>query len=286
MIYGYRPGLSQTQNAKKIKMDDYGKAIEWNDRLEELIADDGERALCYSWLHGKSEQLYSYRNNFIALPVIVMSTLAGTASIGSDSLFKGFEYAPVVIGLTSITVGVLNTIGQYFSWAKRSEGHRIAHISYAKLYRFISTELSLPRKERMKANDLLKVVRENGDRLAETAPMIPQLIIEVFQKHFTDPEISKPEIANGLEKIYIYKETVDEFGKSVPVLKKMTLDKNTNVSVSSATSVLKSIMSRSPPKFSPDKSPKLSAGTGLGPESLQISVENPMLKKASEESKE
>jgi hypothetical protein len=257
------------------KLDDYGKTIEWNDRLEELIADDGERALCYSWLHGKAEHLYSYRNNFIALPVIVLSTLAGTASIGSDSLFQGFEFAPVIIGLTSITVGVLNTVGQYFSWAKRSEGHRIAHISYAKLYRFISTELSLPRRERMKANDLLKVVRENSDRLAETAPNIPQLIIETFQHHFTDPEISKPEIANGLEKIYIYKEMMDDAGNSIPVLKKMALDKTTNVSVTSATSVLKSILSRnSPPKHlgSP-----MASGTGL--DALPV-VENPMRKAA------
>ena len=260
------------------KLDDYGKTIEWNDRLEELIADDGERALCYSWLHGKAEHLYSYRNNFIALPVIVLSTLAGTASIGSESLFQGFEFAPVVIGLTSITVGVLNTIGQYFSWAKRSEGHRIAHISYAKLYRFISTELSLPRRERMKANDLLKVVRENSDRLAETAPNIPQLIIETFQHHFTDPEISKPEIANGLEKIYIYKEMMDDAGNSIPVLKKMALDKTTNVSVTSATSVLKSILSRnSPPKHL--GSPVASAASGTGLDSLPV-VENPMRKAA------
>jgi hypothetical protein len=198
--------------------------IAWNDRLEELIADEGEKSLCYSWLHNKSEALYSYRNNFIALPVIVLSTLAGTASIGSDSLFAGSaQIASVVIGLVSISVGVLNTIGQYFSWAKRAEGHRIAHITYQKLYRFIATEMSLPRLERMKASDLLKVVREEYDRLAETSPMINMQIINMFSAKFDSgyPGVARPEIANGLEKIYIYKEQLDpETGNSKPSLKK------------------------------------------------------------------
>lgn len=194
--------------------------IEYNERLEELIAEEGEKALCYSWMHSKAEALYSYRNNFIALPVIVLSTLAGTASIGSDSLFGDSPFASVGIGLVSITVGVLNTIGQYFSWAKRAEGHRIAYIMYQKLYKFISVEMSLPRRERMSATDLLKVVREEVDRLAETSPSLPSNIILQFQNNFKKyTDVARPEITNGLEKIYIFQEQFDNEGKLIPKLK-------------------------------------------------------------------
>jgi hypothetical protein len=31
--------------------------IEYNERLEELIAEEGEKALCYSWMHSKAEAL-------------------------------------------------------------------------------------------------------------------------------------------------------------------------------------------------------------------------------------
>lgn len=197
--------------------------IEYNERLEELIAEEGEKSLCYSWMHAKAEALYSYRNNFIALPVIVLSTLAGTASIGSNSLFGDSPFASVGIGLVSITVGVLNTIGQYFSWAKRSEGHRIAYIMYQKLYKFISVEMSLPRKERMSATDLLKVVREEVDRLAETSPSLPMNIITQFQKNFFRyTDVARPEITNGLEKIYIFQEQFDNEGKLVAKLKQQS----------------------------------------------------------------
>ena len=71
---------------------------------------------------------------------------------------------------------------------------------------------------------------------------------------------------------------MDDAGNSIPVLKKMALDKTTNVSVTSATSVLKSILSRnSPPKHL--GSPVASAASGTGLDSLPV-VENPMRKAA------
>jgi hypothetical protein len=144
--------------------------------------------------------------------------------IGSDSLFGDSPFASVGIGLVSITVGVLNTVGQYFSWAKRAEGHRIAYIMYQKLYKFISVEMSLPRRERMSATDLLKVVREEVDRLAETSPSLPAQIITQFQNNFKKyTDVSRPEITNGLEKIYIFREQFDNEGKLIPKLKQTSL---------------------------------------------------------------
>lgn len=222
--------------------------VEWNDRLEELIAEEGEKCLCFAWLHGRSEALYSYRNNFIALPVIVLSTLAGTASIGAEGLFGKTDWAAVGIGLVSISVGILNTVGQYFSWAKRSEGHRIAHIVYQKLYRFISVELSLPRKERMAAGDLLKVVREQYDRLSETSPLIPDKIINEFRARFKDyTDVAKPEITNGLEKVYIYSEVKAVDGTSTPLLKLRPAPSNKGVKGMSLAKVVDALKQRSSP---------------------------------------
>jgi hypothetical protein len=181
--------------------------IHWNQQLEEILSREGERALCYSWLHLKSQTRFAKLDTNIALPVIVLSTIAGTGSIASQSLFGVSQAANVIIGVISLSVGVMNTISNYFGFAKRSEAHRIAGTTYAKIHKFILIELSLPRKERMKAKDALKIIRDQLERLNEISPQIPEQIIADFNSKFHDQtDVSKPEITNGLDPIHVYVE--------------------------------------------------------------------------------
>jgi len=187
-------------------MEDNTNDVSWHSQLERVISDEGERCLCFSWLHGKSQKMFSKLNTMISIPVIVMSTIAGSASIGSANLFSNATIAGVSIGAVSLMVGVLNTISSYFGWAKRAEAHRIAAVTYEKVYRFILIELAMPREERMVARDMLKVVRDQCDRLQETSPQIPDQVILEFKKKFGDstPDLKKPEITNGLDPIFVY----------------------------------------------------------------------------------
>ena len=186
--------------------------IHWNQQLEQILSKEGERALCYSWLHNKSQAMVSKYDTNIALPVIVLSTVAGTGSIASQSLFGQSQTANLIIGLISLSVGIMNTVSNYFGFAKRSEAHKISAITYAKIHKFIVIELSLPRNERMKAKDMLKIIREQLERLAETSPQIPEPIIKQFNEKFHDQkDVSKPEITNGLDPIHVYIENSEAF---------------------------------------------------------------------------
>ena len=182
--------------------------LTYTKELENILSSQGEKCLCYRWLHDRAEALTSYRNRFIALPVIILSTLTGAASIGSATLFaNNVQLASIVIGSISLGVGVLNTVGEFFAFAKRAEGHRYASNNYSKLYRFLQIELALAPEERMSARDLLKTTRDQLQRLEEVSPQIPQSIINEFQRRFPkadNPELSMPEITNGLEPIYVY----------------------------------------------------------------------------------
>ena len=93
------------------RMEMTGEFVDWNSQLETILASEAERCLCYSVLHRLSEQRYSALNNYIALPCIILSTLAGTASVGSETLFGGGAVASIGIGAVSICVGILNTLG-------------------------------------------------------------------------------------------------------------------------------------------------------------------------------
>ncbi len=185
---------------------DKPKAIHWTEMLEEYFASTGEKAHCLSWCHKRAEAMYSNRKTLIDLPVIVISGVTGFLSAGSTSMFSDPKSSSIALGVASLFVSILNTAGSYYGWAKRAEGHRISAIHYARLYRFISVELALPREERMQPNDFLKYVKDQYDRLQEISPLLPPEVITEFQAKFAkETEISKPEEANGLEKITVFR---------------------------------------------------------------------------------
>ena len=189
---------------------DKPKNIHWTEMLEEYFASTGEKAHCLSWCHKRAEAMYSNRKTLIDLPVIVISGVTGFLSAGSTTMFSDPAASSIALGVASLFVSVLNTAGSYYGWAKRSEGHRISAIHYARLYRFISVELALPRDERMQPNDFLKYVKDQYDRLQEISPLLPPEVIAEFQTKFAnETEISKPEEANGLEKITVYRNDVN-----------------------------------------------------------------------------
>lgn len=178
--------------------------ITWNDALEKLIAEEAERCTGQSWLHNECEQTFSRRTTWIALPVIVLSTLNGFLSGSSQMIFSNPTSSSIGIGGVSLFTGVLSTIGSYFAWAKRTEAHRISAIQYQKLSRFLAIELTLPKKERIHAKDILKIMREQVERLLEISPAIPDFIQEKYKKIFKDIKgVAHPQIIGGLHKVII-----------------------------------------------------------------------------------
>jgi hypothetical protein len=184
--------------------DEQKRDITYHEALENLIAHEAERCAGLSWMHGRSEAYYSVRNTGVTLPTIVLSTLVGFLSGTSSSIFSDATMGSIGIGSVSLFTGVLSTIGTFFSFAKKAEGHRIASIQYSKISRFLSIELTLPRSERMAAADLLKMTKDNIERQIETSPPIPDAIISEFKRKFKDTkDIAIPEVANGIHKVYV-----------------------------------------------------------------------------------
>lgn len=181
--------------------------IAWQEQLERYFCDVGEKAHSLGWLHKQAEARYSRMKNFTDLPVIILGVLNGATSIGSNSLFNDAKIASVGVGAIALLTAILSTVSSFFGWARRAEAHRIAALQYAKLYRTLSLQMSLPRHERMSPSDLLKFTKEAYDRMAETAPLIPPEIIAEYKRKFGGPKyehITRPEESNGLEAITVY----------------------------------------------------------------------------------
>jgi hypothetical protein len=179
----------------------------WHSSLEELVKKEAERSLALRWAHDESQRWCATWNTRLMFPAIILSLLGGAGATGSQSILP-FEGATTLIGIVSLSVGVLQTIQNYFAFSKRSESHRIASLQYGKIHAYLALQLALPRVERLKPEDLVEYLKAETERLAEIAPQIPQAIRELFHKKFGTPETAVPVILNGLEKVEIVQEAL------------------------------------------------------------------------------
>jgi len=178
--------------------------VSWNDSLETLIGQEGEKCSGLAWLYTESERYYGGMNNYIAIPVIVLSTVTGFISGSSEILFRNPSVASIGIGGVILFTGILSTVGSYFSWAKKTEACRITALQYSKLLKFISIEMTLPKQERIRARDMLKMIRETAERLLETSPAVPPHIIADYKSKFDiKTDITHPEMTTGVIKLNI-----------------------------------------------------------------------------------
>ena len=161
--------------------------IEWTQGHEKILIDWADKAMCYRWLHARSHQRFSKINTYFTIPVIIMSTLTGTANFAQDRVpeyYKG--YYSMGVGFVNILAGIITTIQQFLKISELNEGHRVSAIAWDKFYRKIKVELSKPIPERQNITDFLKSCTEEFDRLMETSPIIQKQIIELFQKTFSE----------------------------------------------------------------------------------------------------
>lgn len=215
------------KNDKDKKSDEVAIVVNWTEDHENILVEWADKAMCYRWLHGRSHQHYKKANAWYTIPVIIMSTLTGTANFAQDK-FSGptKEYVVVAIGAVNIIAGIITTIQQFLKISELNEAHRVSSLSWDKFYRNIKVELAKSPTERTPVIQMLKSSKEEFDRLMETSPSISTKVTEEFKKEFSCPSrtkddmerelvekqqtfvsLKKPEICGSLEssKLSVYK---------------------------------------------------------------------------------
>jgi hypothetical protein len=183
----------------------------WTREQEELMAKWSDIAACYRWMHDRAEKSFHKKNLGITVPVIILSTLTGTANFGLGSIFgddqKSQQFASFAIGGVSIIAGVLTTLGNFLRFAQLEEAHRVSAVQWGKFQRQLTVELSLHPNDRNDSMDFIKLCRAELDRLIEQSPQIPDSIIEQFQEMFGDNDaLEKPDIAGDIDHTTIFRD--------------------------------------------------------------------------------
>jgi len=205
------------------------KVPEWHKQQELILKRWSEIGASYRFLHEKSFMKFEKQNMGFAIPVIVISTITGTANFAQGSFPESMkEYVPLVIGFFNLAAGLITTIAQFLRVSELLEGHRAASIAYSKFSRNISVELSLPIKERTcGGTEFINTCRAELDRLIEQSPNIPDDVIKIFLRQFPSKDENgnpinqffKPEIFE-IKSVEIYEDEDDEEEKLQLALQK------------------------------------------------------------------
>ena len=177
--------------------------IEWTPEHEQILIEWADKAMCYRWLHSKSNNMYNTLNAWYTIPVIIISTLTGTANFAQERVPLEYQHFFVmIVGGFNIMAGIITTIQQFLKITQLNESHRVSSIAWDKFYRNIKIELAKHPSERIEPKQMLKMSKEEFDRLIETSPNIPEKIVEQFKTNFFSQEsfdkIIKPEICDIL----------------------------------------------------------------------------------------
>jgi hypothetical protein len=183
--------------------DEAEKDSGWTPEHEEILIEWGDKAMCYRWLHSKSNALYSYLNALYTIPVIIISTLTGTANFAQQRVPEQYQaFFMMIVGGFNLFGGIVTTIQQFLKITQLNEAHRVSSIAWDKFYRNIKIELAKHPLERIEVKQMVKMCKEEFDRLMETSPNIPEKIINEFKNKFTGHDgfekIIKPEICDIL----------------------------------------------------------------------------------------
>ena len=179
------------------------KEIEWTPEHEGILIEWADKAMCYRWLHSKANAMYSRLNAWYTIPVIVISTLTGTANFAQERVPINYQnFFVMIIGGFNILAGIISTIQQFLKITQLNEAHRVSSIAWDKFYRNIKIELAKHPIERIDVKQMIKMSKEEFDRLMETSPNIPEKIIQDFKNNFKSEDvfekIVKPEICDIL----------------------------------------------------------------------------------------
>jgi hypothetical protein len=132
--------------------------------------------------------MYRRKYHHLILPIIVLSTITGAVNIGMQSLVPtaAILYTQLGTGLLNLSVGIMTTLLNFFSYAQKTQAHLATAGMWFKLYRRISTELAIHCENRSHANDFFDSIKKEYEVISEQAPEIDAHTLREFKKKFAD----------------------------------------------------------------------------------------------------
>ena len=169
----------------------------WDESHEKVLIEWADKAQCFRWLHTKSYGVYRTKAMWFTIPVIIMSTITGTANFAQERFPPNIKTIAVMsIGGINLIAGIITTISQYLKVNELMESHRVASLSWDKFVRDIKMELAKDPRETEEFSSqreppitCLTKFKETFDRLMEVSPNIEDKMVQQFLYTFDEDKL-------------------------------------------------------------------------------------------------
>lgn len=157
----------------------------WKPEEEVLLKEWADKAISYYWMHLKGHRKYKTKNTYFTIPVIIISTITGTANFAQSYYGSYLNMATILIGSMNIIAGIITTIYQFLKISELNEGHKAAALLWCKFHETIRIELAKNPLDRQVPSEMLKYCYDTYVHLMEFSPIIPEQIIREFKSIVT-----------------------------------------------------------------------------------------------------
>lgn len=182
---------------------------DWTPAVENELMRWSNNSKINKELHSDCHSYYKRHYQWLSIPVIVLSTIAGAANFIVNTLLTTEQdktYANVSIGIVNLCVGVLSTLMNFFKLAEKEQLHKKSAEDYENISTLIDAKLGLQQSERGDAREFYNLISKEYTRLKTYEVHIKKVIRRKFRranKHMISRhEVEFPDSLSTVENLY------------------------------------------------------------------------------------
>ncbi len=178
----------------------------WTPHMEELMKSWGEKAAGLRYMHSGAAKYWRRLANKMTMCGILITSVASILSLVSgtidDPVTKDIiMYSAAGVGTLS---GLVQSVKKIYNAEEKAADHRAIAKQFGSLYRYMTLQMGMSRKERTTAHELTQWALKEYERLQQDAPILPTKQIELYKVAFKDSHQATPDVCEEEFIINVY----------------------------------------------------------------------------------
>jgi hypothetical protein len=165
----------------------------WTEQSESLLRTWLRRARYSQDSNYAQGHVYLRANYFLAVPVIVITTVLGTAAFASLQTQVASLGVKLSVGVLSIVAAVLAALQTHFKYSQRAEKLKNLGARYGDIRREIEEVLSLPVADSSAASKILDDIRKKFDAVASEGDLVSSRVWKRTVRSLERKDAARPD---------------------------------------------------------------------------------------------